>query len=60
MESLGTSVEVQTGNSVDVYSIQEENVAAHRRMQQKARTQELKLKVDQKQLYLLVVRITKC
>ncbi|CAL2249255.1 unnamed protein product [Prunus armeniaca] len=45
-ESLGTSVEVQTGNSVDVYSIQEENVAAHRRMQQKARTQELKLKEE--------------
>ncbi|XP_048434156.1 protein IQ-DOMAIN 33 [Pyrus x bretschneideri] len=42
--SLGTSVEVQTGNSVEVYSIQGENSAAHHRAQQKA--QALKLKED--------------
>ncbi|CAN6574177.1 unnamed protein product [Malus baccata var. baccata] len=44
--SLGTSVEVQTGNSVEVYSIQGENSAAHHRAQQKARAQALKLKED--------------
>ncbi|PRQ52613.1 putative IQ motif, EF-hand binding protein [Rosa chinensis] len=47
MESLGTSVEVQTGNSVEVHSIQEENLAAqHRLTQQKARAQVLRLKED--------------
>ncbi|KAM1919669.1 hypothetical protein ACFX15_023580 [Malus domestica] len=45
-ESLGTSVEVQTGNSVEVYSIQEENSAAHHRTQEKARVQALKLKEE--------------
>lgn len=51
MDSLGTSVEVQTGNSVEVHSIQEENLAAqHRLTQQKARAQVLRLKVEHKQL----------
>ncbi|TQE07714.1 hypothetical protein C1H46_006647 [Malus baccata] len=45
-ESLGTSVEVQTGNSVEVYSIQGENSAAHHRTQEKARVQALKLKEE--------------
>lgn len=54
-ESLGTSVEVQTGNSVQVYSIQGENSAAHHRTQEKARAQALKLKVDQKQLKLFIL-----
>lgn len=49
-ESLGTSVEVQTGNSVEAYSIQGVNSAAHHRTQEKARAQALKWKVDQKQL----------
>ncbi|KAL6136994.1 hypothetical protein ACLB2K_062289 [Fragaria x ananassa] len=47
MESLGTSVEVQTGNSVEVHSVQEENLAAQNRLtQQKARAQVLRLKED--------------
>ncbi len=45
-ESVGTSVEVQTGNSAEVFSVQEERVALPHRMQQKARTQVLKLKVE--------------
>ncbi|KAG2719436.1 hypothetical protein I3760_03G266400 [Carya illinoinensis] len=44
--SLGTSIEVQTGNSVEVFPTQEERVALHHRIQQKARTQSLKLKGD--------------
>lgn len=44
-ESLGTSIEVQTGNSVEVFPTQEERVGLHHRIQQKARTQSLKLKV---------------
>ncbi|KAK4577131.1 hypothetical protein RGQ29_027584 [Quercus rubra] len=45
-ESLGTSVEVQTGNSAEVFSVQEERVEIPHRMQQKARTQVLQLKED--------------
>ncbi|XP_062152529.1 protein IQ-DOMAIN 33 isoform X1 [Alnus glutinosa] len=45
-ESVGTSVEVQTGNSAEVFSVQEERVALHHGMQQKARTQVLRLKED--------------
>lgn len=47
-ESVGTSVEVQTGNSAEVFSVQEERVALHHPMLQKARTQVLRLKVEQK------------
>lgn len=47
-ESVGTSVEVQTGNSAEVFSVQEERVALHHQMLQKARTQVLRLKVEQK------------
>ncbi|KAB5527687.1 hypothetical protein DKX38_021534 [Salix brachista] len=39
-DSLGTSIEVQTGNSVGVLSVKEENVSAHHRVQKRARTQE--------------------
>ncbi|KAB1219300.1 Protein IQ-DOMAIN 1 [Morella rubra] len=45
-ESVGTSIEVQTGNSVEVVSIREERVALHHLVQQKGRTQVLKLKED--------------
>lgn len=56
--SLGTSVEVQTGNSVEVYSIQGENSAAHHRAQQKA--QALKLKVYRKQLFHSILTSYNC
>ncbi|PSS14345.1 Protein IQ-DOMAIN like [Actinidia chinensis var. chinensis] len=45
-ESLGTSIEVQTGNSTEVFSTREEIMAIHHRLQQKARTAALKLKED--------------
>lgn len=46
-ESLGTSIEVQTGNSMEVFSIPEETITVHHRFQQqKARTPVLKLKED--------------
>lgn len=54
-ESLGTSVEVQTGNSAEVFSVQEERVAIPHRMQQKARTQVLQLKVEQKSILTSVL-----
>ncbi|XP_028111802.1 protein IQ-DOMAIN 1 isoform X1 [Camellia sinensis] len=47
-ESLGTSIEVQTGNSMEVFSIPEETMTVHHRFQQqKARTPVLKLKLLQ-------------
>ncbi|KAK2979012.1 hypothetical protein RJ640_013646 [Escallonia rubra] len=45
-ESVGTSVEVQTGNSTEVFSFQEESTGVPHRMQQKLRAQALKLKED--------------
>ncbi|KAH7533412.1 hypothetical protein FEM48_Zijuj04G0128000 [Ziziphus jujuba var. spinosa] len=45
-ESLGTSIEVQTGNSVEIPSAQEERMAVHNRTYKKARTQVTKLKED--------------
>lgn len=45
-ESLGTSIEVQTGNSVEIPSAQEERMAVHNRTYKKARTQVTKLKVE--------------
>ncbi|KAF5746131.1 IQ-domain 33 putative isoform 1 [Tripterygium wilfordii] len=45
-ESVGTSIEVQTGNSVEVFSLQEESLAVHHQSPQKARSQLLKLKRD--------------
>ncbi|KAJ4848470.1 hypothetical protein Tsubulata_032229 [Turnera subulata] len=45
-DSVGTSVEVQTGNSVEVLSVTEARVAVHPRIHKKARTQVLKLKED--------------
>lgn len=44
-DSVGTSIEVQTANSVEVLSVKLEKVAVHHRMQKKARTQVLKIKV---------------
>ena len=54
-ESVGTSVEVQTGNSAEVFSVQEERVEIPHRMQQKARTQVLQLKVEQKSILTSVL-----
>ncbi|GLT30173.1 hypothetical protein SLA2020_049910 [Shorea laevis] len=45
-ESLGTSIEVQTGNSVEVFSAQEESIAVKHRLQTKPRTQISKIKED--------------
>ncbi|KAA8524777.1 hypothetical protein F0562_011200 [Nyssa sinensis] len=45
-ESVGTSLEVQTGNSTEVFSIQEGSIAMHHRLLQKARTQVMKLKEE--------------
>ncbi|KAK2648755.1 hypothetical protein Ddye_016244 [Dipteronia dyeriana] len=45
-ESIGTSIEVQTGNSVEVFSLQEETMAIPQRIQQKARAQVFKIKED--------------
>jgi len=45
-DSLGTSIEVQTGNSVEVLSVREENVSVHHRVQKRARTQVFRLKVN--------------
>lgn len=47
-ESLGTSIEVQMGNSVELLSVQEERMVAHPRTQKKARTQVVKVKVERK------------
>lgn len=45
-DSLGSSIEVQTGNSVEFFSVQEERTAVHHRTQKKARTQLVKVKVE--------------
>ncbi|XAR55307.1 hypothetical protein NMG60_11035345 [Bertholletia excelsa] len=45
-ESVGTSIEVQTGNSTDVFSKTEEIPTARHRPQQKARTPVSKIKED--------------
>lgn len=47
-ESVGTSIEVQTGNSVEVFSVREESMTLPQRMHQKARAQIVKIKVKQK------------
>ncbi|WRX11235.1 hypothetical protein QQP08_003722 [Theobroma cacao] len=44
-ESIGTSIEVQTGNSVEVFSAREESKVVHHRMQHKPKAQVLKIKV---------------
>lgn len=46
-ESVGTSIEVQTGNSTEVLSLKGESVFLPQRVQQKSRSQVLKLKVRQ-------------
>ncbi|XVF81529.1 hypothetical protein PTKIN_Ptkin15bG0162500 [Pterospermum kingtungense] len=47
-ESIGTSIEVQTGISVEVFSVQvqEESKAVHHRLQQKPKAQVLRIKED--------------
>ncbi|KAF6144972.1 hypothetical protein GIB67_013323 [Kingdonia uniflora] len=45
-ESIGTSVEAQTGGSVEALTIREERIAAQHRMQQKARMHASRLKED--------------
>ncbi|XP_022771721.1 protein IQ-DOMAIN 1-like [Durio zibethinus] len=45
-ESIGTSIEVQTGNSMEVFSVQEESNAVHHRVQQKPKAQVLRIKED--------------
>ncbi|EOX93400.1 IQ-domain 33, putative isoform 1 [Theobroma cacao] len=45
-ESIGTSIEVQTGNSVEVFSAREESKVVHHRMQHKPKAQVLKIKED--------------
>ncbi|KAF8409647.1 hypothetical protein HHK36_005725 [Tetracentron sinense] len=45
-ESVGTSIEVQTGNSMEVLTVSEESVALQHRVQHKAPTQASKLKED--------------
>ncbi|XP_065873425.1 protein IQ-DOMAIN 33 isoform X2 [Euphorbia lathyris] len=45
-DSVGTSMEVQTGHSVEVLSVKQENLAAHLKMQKKSKTQVLKIKED--------------
>lgn len=44
-DSVGTSIEVHTGNSIEVLSVGKENVAVQYRMPKKARTQVFRLKV---------------
>lgn len=44
-ESVCTSMEVQTGNSVEVLTAEEDRVAAHPRMQHKSRAPATKFKV---------------
>lgn len=44
-DSVGTSIEVQTGNSTEVLSLHEESMGAPNRMQRKGRSQVWKLKV---------------
>ncbi|OVA10073.1 IQ motif [Macleaya cordata] len=45
-QSMATSIEAQTGGSVEALKIREENVAFQHRIQQKSRTNILKLKED--------------
>lgn len=52
-ESAGTSIEVQTGNSTEVLSLREESVILPQRVQQKSRSQVLKLKVEQIKILVL-------
>ncbi|KAK8568990.1 hypothetical protein V6N13_106869 [Hibiscus sabdariffa] len=44
--SISTSVEVQTGNSVEVFSVQDEGKGIHYRVQQKPKAQVLRIKED--------------
>ncbi|KAL0368677.1 UNVERIFIED_CONTAM: hypothetical protein Scaly_1086600 [Sesamum calycinum] len=45
-ESIGTSIEVQTGNSSDIFSIKEESFDVHQKIRHRARAQVLKIQED--------------
>ncbi|KAE8668713.1 protein IQ-DOMAIN 1-like isoform X3 [Hibiscus syriacus] len=45
-ESISTSIEVQTGNSVEVFSVQDESKGVHHRVQQKPKALVLRIKED--------------
>lgn len=49
-ESMGTSIEVQTGNSVEGSSFREESTAVTHHVHQKARTQIFRVKVKQRRI----------
>ncbi|XP_061360694.1 protein IQ-DOMAIN 33 [Gastrolobium bilobum] len=45
-KSMGTSVEVQTGNSTEVFSVEGEKMSIYQRIQRRTRTQAIKQKDD--------------
>ncbi|KAK4381072.1 hypothetical protein Sango_3004100 [Sesamum angolense] len=45
-ESIGTSIEVQTGDSSDIFSIKEESFDVHQKIRHRARAQVLKIQED--------------
>ncbi|KAL2530026.1 protein IQ-DOMAIN 1-like [Forsythia ovata] len=49
-ESMGTSIEVQTGNSSDIFSFQDESIAVHHPVRHESRAQVLKLQEHTKWL----------
>lgn len=46
-DTIGTSIEVQTGNSVEIFLVQDESKGVHHRVQQKPKAQVLRIKVTQ-------------
>ncbi|MBA0741758.1 hypothetical protein Gogos_014887 [Gossypium gossypioides] len=45
-DTIGTSIEVQTGNSVEIFLVQDESKGVHHRVQQKPKAQVLRIKED--------------
>ncbi|MFQ6652988.1 hypothetical protein Gotur_024612 [Gossypium turneri] len=45
-DTIGTSIEVQTGNSVEILLVQDESKGVHHRVQQKPKAQVLRIKED--------------
>ncbi|XP_040960170.1 protein IQ-DOMAIN 1 [Gossypium hirsutum] len=43
-DTIGTSIEVQTGNSVEIFLVQDESKGVHHRVQQKPKAQVLRIK----------------
>ena len=56
-ESLGTSIQVQMGNSVDIFSVQDERMAVSYRSQQKVRSQGIRLKVRTTRILIYICSI---